>query len=262
MEIENYCNKDKLNAICLTFDTDWAPSFVIDKLVNYLVKNNLKATFFATNKCDVLKAAEKEGQIEISLHPNFFNGSTHGSNIADVLKHLKDLFPNAVGLRSHGLYQSSPLLRSMSDFGIKYDCNLLMYDQPFLQPFDTFYDIVRIPYSWSDASHILENREFDLKELYLKNKGLKIFDFHPMLWYLNSKNYDTYNEIKKSHKNLLLLNQTDLENYINREAGVYSMFDELTNYINQNNITTYFLKDLYSAFSKLENKKGPVCFEH
>ena len=39
----------------ITFDIDWAPDFTINYCLQILKKKNIKATFFATHRTDLLK---------------------------------------------------------------------------------------------------------------------------------------------------------------------------------------------------------------
>ena len=90
-----------MNSICLTFDIDWAPDEVIENTLELLTEYNLNATIFATHKTDILNNLPEN--IEIGIHPNF-------SNIIkaeDEIKKLKDIYPQAVSLRSHSKTNSS-----------------------------------------------------------------------------------------------------------------------------------------------------------
>jgi peptidoglycan/xylan/chitin deacetylase (PgdA/CDA1 family) len=269
-DIKDYYNSQKLKTLALTFDTDWAPEFIIEEILAFLSQNKLKATFFATNPSPALEYAEKRGEIEIGLHPNFLPNSSHGTKTEDIIKKLNKWYPKAIGFRSHGLVQSSNILRSLSKFGIKYDCNLLLYDAPYLQPFSTFYNITRIPYNWSDASHILDSRKMNISELFLESPGLKVLDFHPLLWYLNSSNYNNYNHLKENIKDLRLLKKKHCESFIFNGIGIKTLLEVLKNIILKEKLTTFFIRDLHNAFIKsnidFENKMGknrykPFLFE-
>ena len=90
-----------MNSICLTFDIDWDSDEVIEGTLDIIFKYGINATIFATHKTKVLNNLPKN--IEIGIHPNF-------SNIIkaeDEIKKLKDIYPQAVSLRSHSLTNSS-----------------------------------------------------------------------------------------------------------------------------------------------------------
>ena len=59
-------NKD-LNAL-ITVDADWAPDFMIEKISNVFLSNNVSATFFVTHKSDYLKDLIKDKNFEIGIH--------------------------------------------------------------------------------------------------------------------------------------------------------------------------------------------------
>ncbi|MCE3229976.1 MAG: hypothetical protein K0S32_4527, partial [Bacteroidetes bacterium] len=161
---------------------------------------------------------------------------------------LKKWYPNATGFRSHGLVQSSNILRKAADYGLKYDSNLLLYDFEMIRPIKTFYNLVRFPYHWSDASNLLWNRENDLSELGLDFEGLKIYDFHPILIYLNEAKLNThYNKLKAgSTKNLVDLTKNDIDPFIqSSDKGVGNLFDSFLEYIHGNNHITQTLHQLF-----------------
>lgn len=263
-QLQQYCNADCFESVCLTFDTDWAPDFVLEDLVTELDAFRAKSTFFATNPSSVLHENES---LEIAIHPNFLAGSTHGDSIVDVLGTLKEWFPNAVGARSHGLWQSSNMLRSLSQYGIRYDSNLLMYDLPYLQAFNTFYDVIRVPHLWSDASHLLAGRPLELKDLPLMTPGMKVLDIHPMLWYLNSATNENYNALKKKHPNLLTVTRTQAYEFVNLGRGVRVLMKELLESLATSDVFTYRLRDFQTDFAEqmtsdaLETKANSSPFQ-
>lgn len=254
--LESFYNPDRLRSVGLTFDTDWAPDFVLDDLVSELAELQLAATIFATNRTEALHDSTS---IEVSIHPNFMPRSTHGDSVEAVLSTLKTWFPHATGMRSHGLWQSSNILRSLSLHGIEYDSNLLMYDLPYLQAFDTFYDVVRIPYGWSDASHLLDNRPFTTESLLLTSPGQKVLDIHPMLWYLNSASSDSYNQLKRAHPRLTELTRDQADKFVNPGRGIRTLVRDLGDYFAANAVATYRLVDFRAVF--VERGSQPYSFE-
>jgi len=261
--LDNLYNSNGLSAIGLSFDTDWVPDHVLSKVIHELKRFNLSSTWFVTNESPVLDEIAEDKRFEIALHPNFMPSSSHGSNPEEVMRHLKEKFPRAIGVRTHGLVQSSNILRSLSRHGIKYDSSLLLYDTPYLQMHSTFFPLNRLPYIWSDASHLLSGRPFNLETLPLELPGLKILDLHPIHLALNSENDDRYRQLLKAQPELPKLTEKTLTTFVNSSEGIWTLFIDLCNFINQKGIKTHTLGHIHQVFedSRSESDKQKGLFK-
>ena len=68
---------------------------------------------------------------ELGIHPNCLPGSTRGNTENGVLAHMKEIVPEAVSMRTHGLYQTSNFLRKAArDYGIEINVSLLLPNTP------------------------------------------------------------------------------------------------------------------------------------
>lgn len=112
----------------LTFDVDWAPDNVIDYVAEILTEHKVKATWFITHESDAINRLSKNSDLfELGIHPNLLNGSTHGKTEDEILKHMKAIVPNAVSMRTHGLYQSTNFLtKAAKEYGILNDVSLFL----------------------------------------------------------------------------------------------------------------------------------------
>jgi hypothetical protein len=95
--------------------------------------------------------------------------------------------PEAKGLRSHSLHYDSTLLPVYRRAGLEYDCS---YQMPFvsgLRPFWKHHEILEIPTYYADHFDVITGAtQFDLGRLFLDRRGLKVFDFHPNLVFINA----------------------------------------------------------------------------
>ena len=105
-----------MTKIHLTFDVDWVNDEILEHTVDILLKYGLKATFFATHDSALLRSLDPE-QFEIGLHPNF--ETSDGRYEIDKLRSLKELYPNAIGMRSHTLFFTSRLLPLLEELDLK-----------------------------------------------------------------------------------------------------------------------------------------------
>ena len=228
---------EKLNKknLYLTFDLDWADDFILDKTIEYLEKYNLKATFFVTHKSKLLNTLNKN-KYEIALHPNFIKNKKISF---EHFLYLKNIYPNAVGMRSHKLFFSSELLPILERNKITYESNIFLFNHLNLSFVKRSKKIISIPFNWSDDKSIELQNSFTLKTFPLKNnQGLNIFNFHPIHIFLNSKSLSNYEKSKK------YFNNQKLYNYINKNNGIENLFLILCKEIFTKRIKTSLLRNI------------------
>ena len=230
--------------ISITSDIDWASETIIEHMVNILYKFNHKCTFFATHKSDILKKLNDE-KYEVSIHPNFnkilFENETLSPN--KVVSDLLNIYPKSIGVRSHSMTQSSPLLKLFAESSLKYDSNqFLPYDFD-IKPYRCWTGLLRIPYNWEDDIHYMYGKTF--KKLFIKDIDLKdcnvIMDFHPTHVYLNTFSYEHHNYCRKYFNDPLKLKKCINYKY----KGVRDYFIEVLTYLNEINEECKLLKEIY-----------------
>jgi hypothetical protein len=222
--------------IYLTFDIDWLCDEYLSVTLDLLNNYGLKATFFATHKSQLLYTLDKKS-FEIGLHPNFDKGN--GQYDLTVLSDLKELYPEAVGTRSHTLFFSSRVLSVLDKCSLKYESNIFLLDHLGLKPTRRSNSIVSLPFNWSDDKHVELARVYNCNHLPdLRQTGLNIFNFHPVHIYLNTNTQDLYEKAKP------FFNQKSFSDFINNGIGIKSLFIELCEKINQEDIETCLLREL------------------
>lgn len=221
------------NKICITLDVDWANDNILKYCLNLLEKYNVKATLFATNDSKLLKELDS-AKYEIGLHPNFNNSNC---DFEKPIKDLKELYPQAIGARSHSLFVSSNILQNYKKYGMKYESNNFLYLHPNLQVTKRFQSFESIPFFWSDDKIIeLEREETNT---YLGVKGLKVYNFHPIHIFLNTPTEKYYLENKHNYQNDKELKKNRFEGF-----GVGTYFENILKEINKQKLDTYLMKDL------------------
>ena len=176
---------------------EWAAGEVLADLRGLFDQFGVRATFFVTHA-----GVETPGH-ERGLHPNFRrNGDTYrllcersggGTMLGDdeVYEHIMQttlaFAPEAKGLRTHSLYYDFTLLPLYNRLGLEYDCS---YQMPFvaeLRPFWKQHEILEIPTFYADHLDIMTGATgFGVAALGLDRPGLKVFDFHPNIVFLNA----------------------------------------------------------------------------
>lgn len=115
--------------LAVTFDIDWAPDWIIEEVASILIDNRVKATWFVTHASPAIeKLRQMPDLFELGIHPNCLSGSTQGNTEDEVLSHMKEIVPEAISMRTHGLYQTSNfLMKAVRDYGIEIDVSILLY---------------------------------------------------------------------------------------------------------------------------------------
>lgn len=227
--------------IVFTSDIDWANEEIIADVISLFDKYGVKCTFFSTHHSPLLSKTDKK-QFEIGIHPNFnpiFSGKTKKRPI-DIIDELLDIHPEAKGVRSHAILQSTNIIQLFAERNLIYDSNIFLPYEHNIKAFKLWNGFVRIPYNWEDEVHWSYGYQFDESQMNLNNESLCIFNFHPIHIYLNTENKYRFKIAKIYYDDPIKL----LE-YRNFEIlGARDMLISLLEYIKINKIETYRMIDL------------------
>jgi hypothetical protein len=224
--------------IVIFFAIDWATDDVIEYAIDQLARYSVKASFYATHESECLKSLDRE-QYEIGIHPNFDNSTDYDR----IIKELKSIYPDSIGVCSHSLHQSSRLLHTFDANGLKYELNTFIPMQQDLAPFWRIRDIMSIPHYWGDDRHFSMHADYDLRSLKLGGRGLKLIGFHPIHVFMNTNSDRHYLEYKPFYKDTVSLKQ-----YRNTEKGIGSLFIDLVNYIHENSVKVQLCREIYEEY--------------
>jgi len=229
----------KMNLIqdaIITLDIDWAPDFAIDTIAQILIDYQVKATWFVTHFSPAIERLNQQRDLfELGIHPNMLPGSTHGISDDEVLTYMKQLVPDAVSMRTHGLYQSTNfLIKAARDYGIETDVSLFLPKAENIAPHKikwNYIDLLRVPFFWEDDAEMFENKPcWSISDPEIQKKGLKIFNFHPIHLVLNTHKFELYNYLK-SIKPLQAWDSAFVQSHNYKGSGSFTFFEELVKYI-------------------------------
>jgi hypothetical protein len=225
--------------ICLTLDVDWACEEVLEAAVERLQKAGVAATFFATHASPALSAAESD-QIEIGLHPNF---NDCGGDFEAPMALVKEAYPDAVGARSHSLYFSAQILELYIRHGMRYESNIFLLEHAGLHPVLRFRELVSVPFIWSDDKQLELGRRLRGDAVPLEVSGLKVFNFHPIHLFLNTRDPAHYESSRPFHRD-----PDGLRGLVNDEVpGVGTVFDEVLEAIAERGLRTARMRDVAAS---------------
>lgn len=227
--------------VVFSSDIDWAPEEVIDDTLELFSRFGVKCTFFATHDSKALKSVGS-GSHEIGIHPNFnnlLNGTAADTNSKIILEKILEIYPEAKGVRSHSMTQSTPLLNLFKELALTYESNHFLPYQH-IAPHKLWNGLIRIPYNWEDDIHWMYGHSFNDLNLDYKSFELLVLDFHPVHIFLNTENEHRYNDAKKHYHHPKLL-----KSYVNT-SRIPGARDLLINLLSNN-----FFKEKSFTISEL-----------
>ncbi len=199
--------------IFLTFDVEWCSDEVLSSVLDILEKYSLRATLFVTHETELLPRMRANENLELGIHPNFnflLDGdSRQGGNVLEVVEYYSEIVPEAISFRSHSLTQSSKISTLMTEKGFLYECNNYVPSSSGIElsPYrHANGEMIRVPHFWEDDLHCLNKESWDT-DLYLANQGIKVFDFHPILVFLNCMDINEFETVKHHSNNIEALRQ-------------------------------------------------------
>jgi hypothetical protein len=210
----------------LTTDIEWASDPCIDAFVAFARERGIVPTAFATHASRRLAAAADAGHVELGIHPNFLNGSSHGSTPADVIRHCLAFAPGAKVSRSHAFADGTHMALALRRAGIEVDSNVCLYLQQGLGILQHWTGIMRLPVFWEDDIHWMVGGTWRLSDYRddFFSPGLKIINVHPFNFALNLADDASYQAAKSLIKSLTPEQAPSLRN---RGLGTATLLDEL-----------------------------------
>ena len=195
-----------------TSDIDWAPEAVIEDTIELFNKYGVKCTFFCTHKSAVIDSIKNSSNFELGIHPNFLPvlNDKKGS-VAEAMEFVLNIVPDAKGVRTHSMVQSTPMIQVFKDYGLLYEANTFLPYWSDVKPTRLWNGMVKVPHNFEDDIHFMYNKSFDDCELNLEDKKFNVFCIHPIHIFLNTESEATYNNARKHYqdsKELLKLRNT------------------------------------------------------
>ena len=218
----------------LTFDIDWAHDDVLSDCIDIVENYRVAATWFATHDTELMSRFRSNMSFEIGIHPNFnklLSGNDGaGRDAAEVVDRIMSIIPEAKCVRSHSTTNSSFLREIFVNRSLTHECNTFIPAQSniSLKPYRLWSDLVSVPYSWEDDVHILyesigvpQKSPRDIA-MDTSDRGLKVFDFHPIHVFLNTESLERYERTRHLHQN-----PKELKKHRYQSIGTRSRFIEL-----------------------------------
>src|SRR5262245_27700561 len=225
----------------MTADIDWAPEYAIDDMLDLFSDAGITVSCFATHASPVLKSAGRS--VEIGLHPDYTRPHPeHG--LIRKLDELKELFPEATGVRSHRNFFGQNTVDLAAKAGLTYDASVLLWRQPLCQIHKDQWGLYRLCYCWEDGIHADMHLPWTLDVLSMNTPGLKIFNIHPIVIYLNCPDDDYRRAIVKDYSDLTQAARSDLEAHRYDGYGARRFLIDLLARLKETRARSYTLREM------------------
>lgn len=176
--------------VALTIDIDWAPDVLIQDTIDLCTEHSVPATVFSTHDDGISLGGEHER----AIHPNFFGEDDDSA----VLSALAEKYPEARGVRSHGLYTYTNLRTEYEQLGLSYESNYLMFGQQGVDPYWMHGDVIQFPIYFMDDMWM--RRGSPAMDNWGDCETVRVLAFHPIHIYLNTPTIDYYQQHKDGYQ--------------------------------------------------------------
>lgn len=226
-----------MREIAITIDVEWAPEPVLRDTLEIIDEYGIEVTLFSTHDDGV-----EVSNHERALHPNYFKFDDDRS----ALETITELYPEATGVRSHGLYSYTNLRDHYSAFDIEYESNHMTFLVEGMQPYVMPDGMVQFPIFWMDDQWLVRhgNDRPEWGEL-ITEDGLYVFDFHPPHVALNTPALSYYEANKEN-----IYNEPDIDEVQSSEHGVRQMLIDLLEFVESESLETVTLDEQASRMSR------------
>ena len=218
-----------MSKLIVTVDLDWACEAAIEETLNFLKSQNILPTVFITHRSAIIESFMSE--IEVGLHPYFGLGSSHGSTIDEVVKHVMSLPHNFLGFRCHRFAICNSSRQAMVEAGMLLSSNICT-DLEIVLPFKDRFGILEVPIFLEDGGYLWRKHPLEINSKLIKpclDLGTKVITIHPMHFSLNTPNFDYMYKIKQSlsRKEWIEMKKSTLDKLRWKERGIRDLIVDL-----------------------------------
>lgn len=200
----------------VTVDTDWAPEWCIQWLLDELLNFEYHPIIFFTNSSEI--PIRYRGKIEVGIHPDFSRKNFEES--VSNFKQLKKMFPDAIISRSHRNVFGQHIARLLIENNIKFDVSTLLFNIKTSNWTDSR-GLRRISYSFEDGVYLDELVKNPNIKINFQEERPTIVNLHPVLLYLNSINDTNRRSFTSRYSDLTKVPRDIFDEFSNKsELGI------------------------------------------
>ena len=243
---------DEEPVYCITTDIDWASEDVLNLFFNEIEKYQFNLDIFTTHNSKVIDQRTQSSRYTLYPHPNFCENSSHGGNKQEVIDFITNFVPNAKGVRMHRYGTEGMIEYELKDkYNYNFISNVVEFLSPNIKPSISPSGMVSFPIFFEDGIYLKQKMDLDFSKNkhWFKTKGLKIINFHPIDFVLNSPSHDYMRKVRDSvsreeYNNLTLDTINELKN---KKRGIHDFVVDILDFIKKNDYITLSLNQLYNS---------------
>ena len=238
--------------VAFTIDFDWASEAVLEYALKPFLSQQVPITLFATHNSHWLEqAAFNKSNVEIEIHPNFCDYSSHGNTQQEVFEYCKNIRSEGIGFRCHKYHTDNDIQEYYKKQGYVYMSNICT-DLQYVRPFVNRTGLIEIPIYMEDGGFLFQKHVLNLDDVICnipQQNATIVFLFHPMHLAFNSYSFSIMQNFKRSltiqeYQNLSF---DDIYQKRGTQKGIKDLFEEIFNWTEKNNIKKVLLKNVAYA---------------
>ena len=254
IELINKINRknlwDETPVFCFTSDIDWASEEVLQTFFQNIPLEEIKLTTFVTHQSDIIDNLFKNKKLERGIHPNFLPNSSQGNSFEEVIESCKQFAPEAIGNRSHRLFQVTDTAHLLKNkYGFLYSSNSITVLGTEIKPLLHESQLIEFPIFLEDGTFLYNDLGLEINSYlkYFETPGLKIISFHPMNIVFNTPYIQWMRQIKDSmtKESFNVIDNEFIEKTKNNKQGIANILSEIINFVQRKNHPILFLNELY-----------------
>lgn len=217
-------------------DMEWVPDHILQNALDVFKCFDVPLTIFGTHNTKV----DME-RYDLGIHPNF----QKDEQPEEVISKNLQMYPQANGVRTHGLYISTDLRKIFVNNGLKYESNYLIYKK-IKEPFEMPSGTIQYPIYWEDDIWFTyEKSEVDPKSL-IEPSGTKVFSFHPNHIAFNTPTKQYY----QNHKGAYYRNETNIQELQYNGYGTRTALVDILEYLQDKNEKMKTMEEAYAGYNE------------
>lgn len=245
------------NFIAFTIDIDWASEDSIREITDFFIGNEIPVNIFCTHPSAVLAERKESPLVELGIHPNYSDGSSHGNTMDEITDYCMNLVPDARSVRGHRWFNSNDMYDRLIKRGILYDsseCSMMDRVEPYIHRSG----LLRFPVFFEDGGMLWNGMEPDFKSngrKYFSQDGLKVLDLHPIHFAINSPTDSYYRQVADgiSRQEYNTMNSETILRLRYAGKGIRNYVMELVEFVKTHNVNVVSLGQIYDELEYYES---------
>lgn len=224
--------------VLMTMDIDWTSETVIKSALDFIKSLDIPCILFQTHFSESIYN-EQSKLFTRELHPNFCDGSDHGSSIKEIISQLSKLDHRGIAVRAHKYYMPDEALQVYKELDYRFSMNNYI-DMQYKEPYKTMGNILELNTFFEDGFYLKKQLPLQIEYVIKKmtSDGIYVFNIHPIHLAFNAKEYTLTRNFKDGMSKTLYRKIEDdfIKKHRYTGYGIKSFLTDLINQMKKQNI--------------------------